>query len=60
MERGFTSATSPEDLRGWVVGPGFCNEQPDELAKLPEMLAGAQVARYDGRASMGETLRTNS
>ncbi len=46
LERGFTSATSPEDFKGWVVG--FCNEQSDELAKLPEMLADAQVARSAG------------
>ena len=47
MERGFTSATSPEDFKGWVVG--FCNEQSDELAKLPEMLADAQVARWQSK-----------
>ena len=35
MERGFASATSPEDFKGWVLG--FYNEQSDELAKLPEM-----------------------
>ncbi len=47
MERGFTSATSPEDLRGWVVV--FCNEQSDELAKLLEMRADAQVARWQSK-----------
>jgi Tfp pilus assembly protein PilP len=47
LERGFTCATSPEDLRGWVVG--FCNEQSDELAKLPEMRADAQVARWQSK-----------
>jgi hypothetical protein len=47
LERGFTSATSPEDFKGWVVG--FYNEQSDELAKLPEMLADAQVARWQSK-----------
>ena len=47
LERGFTSATSPEDFEGWVVG--FYNEQSDKLAKLPEMLADAQVARWQGK-----------
>ena len=49
MERGFTDATSPEDFTGWVVGPGFYNEQSDELAKLPEMLADAQIARWQSK-----------
>jgi hypothetical protein len=47
LERGFASATSPEDFKGWVVG--FYNEQSDELAKLPEMLADAQVARWQSK-----------
>ena len=47
LERGFISATSPEDFKGWVVG--FYNEQSDELAKLPEMLADAQVARWQSK-----------
>ena len=47
MERGFTSATSRKDFKGWVVG--FYNEQSDELAKLPEMLADAQIARWQGK-----------
>ena len=47
LERGFTSATSPEDFKGWVVG--FYNEQSDELAKLPEMPADAQVARWQNK-----------
>ncbi len=49
MERGFTSVVSPEDFKGWVVG--FYNEQSDELAKLPEMLADsdAQVARWQSK-----------
>ena len=47
LERGFTSATSPEDFKGWVVG--FYNEQSDELAELPETLADAQVARWQGK-----------
>jgi hypothetical protein len=40
LERGFTSATNPEDFKGWVVE--FHNEWSDELAKLPETLADAQ------------------
>ncbi len=53
MERGFTSAVSPEDFKGWVVG--FYNEQSDELAKLPEMLAdsAAQVARWQSNLKYG-------
>ena len=47
MERGFTSATSPEYFEEWVVG--FSNEQSVKLAKLPEMLADAQVARWQGK-----------
>jgi hypothetical protein len=48
LERGFTSATSPEDFKGWVVG--FDNEQSDELAKLlPEMLADAKIARWQSK-----------
>ena len=47
MERGFTSATSRKDFKGWVVG--FYNEQSDELAKLPEMLADAQIARCQSK-----------
>ena len=47
LVRGFISATSPEDFKGWVVG--FYNEQSDELAKLPEMLADAQVARWQSK-----------
>ncbi len=44
LERGFTSAISREDFKGWVLG--FYNEQSDELAKLPMMLADAQIARW--------------
>jgi hypothetical protein len=49
LERGFTSssATSPGNFKGWVVG--FYNEQSDELAKLPETLADAQVARWQSK-----------
>ncbi len=47
LERGFTSATSREDFRGWVVG--FHNEQSDELAKLPGMLADEQIARWQNK-----------
>ena len=47
LERGFTDATSPEDFKGWVVG--FYNEQSDELAKLPEMLADALIARWQSK-----------
>jgi hypothetical protein len=44
LERRFTSAISREDFKGWVCG--FYNEQSDELAKLPVMLADAQIARW--------------
>ncbi len=47
MERGFTSAVSREDFQGWVLG--FYNEQSDGLAKLPVMLADAQIARWQSR-----------
>jgi hypothetical protein len=45
LERGFTSATNPEDFKGWVVG--FYTEQSDELTKLlvPETLADARASR---------------
>jgi hypothetical protein len=42
LERGFTSATNPEDFMGWVIG--FHIEDSDELTKLPMMLADAQIA----------------
>ncbi len=47
MERGFTSAVSREDFQGWVLG--FYNEQSNGLAKLPVMLADAQIARWQSR-----------
>jgi hypothetical protein len=47
LERGFTSAVSREDFQGWVLG--FYNEQSDGLAKLPVMLADAQIARWQSR-----------
>ena len=47
LERRFTSAISREDFKGWVCG--FYNEQSDELAKLPVMLADAQIARWQSR-----------
>jgi hypothetical protein len=47
LERGFASATSREDFKGWVVG--FYNEQSNELAKLPEMLADVQIARWQNK-----------
>jgi hypothetical protein len=47
LERGFTSATNPENFKGWVVG--FHSEHSDELAKLPETLADAQVARWPSK-----------
>ena len=43
-EREFTSATNPEDFKGWVAG--FHGEHSDVLAKLPETLADAEVARW--------------
>jgi hypothetical protein len=36
-----------EDFKGWVLG--FYNEQSDELAKLPVMLADAQIARWQSK-----------
>ena len=47
LERRFTSATSPEDFKPWVLV--FYNEQSDELAKLPVMLADAQIARWQSK-----------
>ncbi len=47
LERGFTSAVSREDFQGWVLG--FYNGQSDGLAKLPVMLADAQIARWQSR-----------
>jgi hypothetical protein len=48
LERGFTSAViSREDFQGWVLG--FYNEQSDGPAKLPMMLADAQIARWQSR-----------
>jgi hypothetical protein len=47
LERGFTSAVSREDFQGWALG--FYNEQSDGLAKLPVMLADAQIARWQSR-----------
>ena len=47
LERGFTSAVSREDFQGWVLG--FYNEQSDGLAKLPVMLADAQIARWQSK-----------
>ena len=43
----FTSVTNPDDFKGWAVG--FHHEWSDELAKLPEMLADAQVARWQSK-----------
>jgi hypothetical protein len=45
----FTSVTNPDDFKGWAVGFGFHHEWSDELAKLPEMLADAQVARWQSK-----------
>ena len=47
LERGFTSTTNPTDFKGWVLG--LNGEQSDELAKLPRMLADAQVARRQSK-----------
>ncbi len=51
MDSQVPTVTSPlaEDFQGlgWVVG--FYNEQLDELAKLLEMPANAQVARWQGK-----------
>ena len=47
LERGFTSATNPEDFEGWVVG--FHGGWSDTLAKLPEKLADAQVAKWQNK-----------
>ena len=44
MERGFTSITNPTDFKRWVLG--LYGEWSDEQAKLPTMLADAQVARW--------------
>ena len=49
LERGFTSVTNPTDFKGLVIG--FYGEHSDELAKLPKMLADAQVARWQGKYS---------
>jgi hypothetical protein len=51
LERGFRSATSPEDFKPWALG--FYNEQSDELAKLPVMLADAQIARWQSKYIYG-------
>ena len=53
MERGFTSAISPEDFKPWVVG--FHNEWLDELAKLPTTLADVQVARWQSKYGRDRT-----
>ena len=55
LERGFTSATNPEDFKGWVVE--FHNEWSDELAKLPGTLADAQVARWQSKYGRGPTVQ---
>jgi hypothetical protein len=63
LERGFTSAINPEDFRPcqWVLVVGFNlkfhNEWPDELAKLPETLADAQVARWQSKYGRGPTVQ---
>ena len=49
LERGFTSVTNPTDFKGLVIG--FYGAHSDELAKLPKMLADAQVARWQGKYS---------
>ncbi len=56
--RGFTSATSPEDFEGWVVG--FYNEQSDELTKLPDMRADAQIARWQSKYGRDPTNQQQS
>jgi hypothetical protein len=61
---GFTSAANPEDVAGWAVGfhherPNDSRAEPTKLLLVPAMLAESHVD-LDGRASMGETPRTNS
>ena len=57
LERGFTSATNPEDFKGWVVEFHWHNEWSDELAKLPGTLADAQVARWQSKYGRGPTVQ---
>ena len=51
MERGFTNITNPTDFKGLVIGFYGEHSDRDELAKLPKMLADAQVARWQGKYS---------
>ena len=42
-----TSTTNPTDFKGWVLS--FYGAMSNELAKLPTMLADAQVARWQSK-----------
>ena len=60
LERGLKNATkSGQNFVGWVGG--FYSEWSDELTKLPETLADAQVVRWQSKYySMEENPRSNS
>jgi hypothetical protein len=47
LARRSTSTTDPTDFKGWVLS--FYGAMSNELAKLPTMLADAQVARWQSK-----------
>ena len=56
LERGLKNATkSGQNFVGWVVG--FYSEWSDELTKLPEMLADAQVVRWQSKYGREPTIQ---
>jgi hypothetical protein len=56
LERGLIKATnSGDNFEGWVVG--FYGEWSDTLAKLPEKLADAQVARWQKKYGREPTVQ---
>jgi hypothetical protein len=57
LERGFTSITNLTDVKGWVFG--FYGEWSDELAKLPTLLADAELPHGQNKHGR-DPPRTNS
>ena len=56
LERGLKNATkSGQNFVGWVVG--FYSEWSDELTKLPETLADAQVVRWQSKYGREPTIQ---
>ena len=47
LARCLTSTTNPTDFKGWVLS--FYGAMSNELAKLPTMLADAQVSRWQSK-----------